>query len=207
MLFTANKFFGKKTKLVGSVLFVGDSITAIEHNKKPIKTTYPNIIKKKIVNKKTIIDVLAVVGKNTAWQLESLTNKLKTNTYDRIYIYGGINDIFSSIPRQKVVQNIQKMVDLIRKKGAEAYVIIGYDSQHFMDEYKLTSTRKVADKTSILNFKKKYIDYQNSISFGIRGATIVDKFSIPSSMTFDGIHPTPQGQEIIAEILLKNLKT
>jgi lysophospholipase L1-like esterase len=51
--------------------------------------------------------------------------------------------------------------------------------------------------------KNKYIDFQNSIPTTITGATIVDKINIPSSMTEDGIHPTPSGQKIIADRLLE----
>ena len=44
--FTVKKFFGKKAQQpVGSVLFVGDSITAIEYKGKPVTWTYPNIVK------------------------------------------------------------------------------------------------------------------------------------------------------------------
>lgn len=204
--FTVKKFFGKKTQPVGSVLFVGDSITAIEYNGKPITTTYPNIIKKELSSKGVKVDVLAVSGKSTDWQLANLTEKLKTNKYDRVYIYGGINDMFSGVSKNKALQNIQKMVDLIRSKGAEPFVITGYDANSFMDENKLKPTKNVPTKSGMIELKNKYIDYQNSIADTINNATIVGKFNIPSSMTNDAIHPTPSGQIIIGKSLLDGLE-
>ena len=203
--FTVKKFFGKKAKPVGSVLFVGDSITAIEYNGKPVIWTYPNIVKKELAPKNVKVDVLAKGGKRTDWMLTNLTEKLKTNKYDRVYIYGGINDMFSSTTKQSALQNVQKMVDLIKSKGGEAYVIIGYDTKSFMDDDKLVPTSYVPTKAGMIKLKNRYIDYQNSIADTIKGATIVGKFDIPSSMTSDGIHPSERGQKIIANRLLETL--
>jgi lysophospholipase L1-like esterase len=203
--FTVKKFFGKKAQPIGSVLFVGDSITAIEYNGKPVTNTYPNIIKQELTSKGVNIDVLAVSGKKTDWQLANLIEKLKNNKYDRVYIYGGINDMFSSVSIESALQNVQKMVDLIKSKGAEPYVIIGYDAKTFMDENKLKPTSYVPTKAGMVKLKNRYIEFQNSIPKAIKGATIVDKFNIPSSMTNDAIHPTSSGQKIIANTILKDL--
>jgi lysophospholipase L1-like esterase len=183
---TVKKFFGKK--LPKSMLFVGDSITAIDYNGTPVTFTYPNLLKKELEPKGIKIDVLAKGGKRTDWLLSNLTEKLKTNKYDRIYIYGGVNDMFSAVTKDKALQNVQDMVDLSIKNGAEPYVIVGYDAEKFMDENKL---------------KNRYIDFQNSIPTTIKRATIVEKINIPSSMTADGIHPTPSGQKLIANRLLE----
>jgi hypothetical protein len=44
--------------------------------------------------------------------------------------------MFSSVSIENALQNIQKMVDLIKSKGGVPYVIIGYDAKTFMDENK-----------------------------------------------------------------------
>lgn len=201
--FTVKKFFGKKK--LKSLLFVGDSITAVEYNGKPVTSAYPNVIKKELEPKGVKVDVLAESGKGTDWLLTNLTEKLKTNKYDRIYIYGGINDMFSGVSKQRALQNVQKMVDLIKSKGAEPFVIIGYDAKIFMDENKLKPTTNVPTKVGMIELKNKYLDYQNLIKTTIKNAMIVDKFNIPSSMTSDAIHPIPSGQKIIANSLLENL--
>ena len=198
---TVKKFFGKK--LPKSMLFVGDSITAIENNGTPVTFTYPNLLKKELEPKGIKIDVLAKGGKRTDWLLENLTEKLKSNKYDRIYIYGGINDMFSAVTKDKALQNVQDMVDLSIKNGAEPYVIVGYDAEKFMDENKLKPTSYVPTKAGMVKLKNRYIDFQNSIPTTIKRATIVEKINIPSSMTSDAIHPTPSGQKLIANRLLE----
>jgi lysophospholipase L1-like esterase len=198
---TVKKFFGKK--LPKSMLFVGDSITAIDIDGKPVTYTYPNILKKELEPKGIKIDVLAKGGKRTDWLLSNLTEKLKTNKYDRIYIYGGVNDMFSAVTKDKALQNVQDMVDLSIKNGAEPYVIVGYDAEKFMDENKLKPTSYVPTKAGMVKLKNRYIDYQNSIPSTIKRATIVEKINIPSSMTADGVHPTPSGQKLIADRLLE----
>jgi lysophospholipase L1-like esterase len=198
---TVKKFFGKK--LPKSMLFVGDSITAIEYKGNPVTTTYPNLLKKDLEAKGIKIDVIAEVGKRTDWMLANLIEKLKTNKYDRIYIYGGINDVFSGFNKSKALQNIKKMVEVSIKNGAEPYVIVGYDAEKFMDENKLKTTKLIPTKTGLIEMKNKYVDFQDSISSSIAKAKIIDKFNIPSSMTDDGIHPTPSGQKIIADRLLE----
>jgi len=198
---TVKKVFGKK--LPKSMLFVGDSITAIDYKGQPVKTNYPYLLMQDLGKKGIKIDVLAEAGKTTGWQLANLIEKLKTNKYDRIYIYGGINDMFSGVSKTKALSNIQQMVDISKKNGADPYVIIGYDAQIFMDENKLKTTKDVPTKAGMVALKNKYIDFQNSIPTTITGAKIVKKFDIPSSMTVDGIHPTPSGQKIIADSLLE----
>ena len=198
---TIKKFFGKK--LPKSMLFVGDSITAIDYNGLPVTFTYPNLLKKELEPKGIKIDVLAKGGKRTDWMLSNLTEKLKTNKYDRIYIYGGVNDMFSAVTKDKALQNVQDMVDLSIKNGAEPYVIVGYDAEKFMDENKLKPTSYVPTKAGMVKLKNRYIDFQNSIPTTIKRATIVEKINIPSSMTADGVHPTPSGQKLIADRLLE----
>jgi lysophospholipase L1-like esterase len=95
------------------------------------------------------------------------------------------------------------MVDLSIKNGAEPYVIVGYDAEKFMDENKLKPTSYVPTKAGMVKLKNRYIDFQNSIPTTIKRATIVEKINIPSSMTADGIHPTPSGQKLIANRLLE----
>jgi lysophospholipase L1-like esterase len=195
------KFFVKK--LPSSMLFVGDSITAIDTNGTPVTFTYPNLLKKELERKGIKIDVLAKGGKRTDWMLSNLTEKLKTNKYDRIYIYGGVNDMFSAVTKDKALQNVQSMVDLSIKNGSQPYVIVGYDTEKFMDEDKLKPTSYVPTKAGMVKLKNRYIDFQNSIPSTIKGAIIVEKINIPSSMTTDGVHPTPSGQKLIADRLLE----
>ncbi|MFN9953063.1 MAG: SGNH/GDSL hydrolase family protein, partial [bacterium] len=94
------------------------------------------------------IDVLAKGGQTTKWMADNLPIKLAAKNYDRVYIYGGVNDAYTAnlkIPDTPVA-NVQKMIDLIRKDGAEAYVILGYEPIPFMDYRKMPVNRYIRRK-------------------------------------------------------------
>jgi lysophospholipase L1-like esterase len=196
----------KSSKPLKSILFVGDSITAITYQGKPVTYTYPNVIKKEVEPKGVKVDVLAIGGKRTSWMLSSLIEKLKNNSYDRVYIYGGVNDMFSATTIKEALNNIQQMVDLTNSKGGEAFVITGYDTKIFMDDDKLVPTNYVPTKEGMIKLKNRYIDFQNSIGSSIKNATIIPKFNISSKYTSDGVHPSGAGQKMIAESLLQDLR-
>lgn len=185
-----------------SVLFVGDSITANEYNNKPISIVYSQQIKNKLKDKGIWVDVLASVGKTTSWMLQNLPQKLNSRKYGRVYIYGGINDIFAGLSKEKAYSNIQKMVDLINKNGAEAYVIIGYDANKIMS--KLKTTKLLPTQKSIYNVKSKYIEFQDNLEKNIKNAHFVEKIDL-GERTTDGVHPTAEGQKIIAEKVLETI--
>ena len=187
------------------ILFVGDSITTIKQNGATIKSNYPYLIKRELQPKGIEVDVVAIGGKRTKWMLTNLIVKLKTNKYDRVYIYGGINDMFSGISEKAALNNIQRMVDAVNESGSKAFVIIGYDTKYFMDSNKLRTTPYVPTKLGMVALKDKYIRYQNLIPTTIKNATIIKKFNISSKLTVDGIHPTGRGQRIIANSILKTI--
>ena len=195
----------KSSKPLKSILFVGDSITAITYQGKPVTYTYPNVIKKEVEPKGVKVDVLAIGGKRTSWMLSSLIEKLKNNSYDRIYIYGGVNDMFSSTTIKEALNNIQQMVDLTNSKGGEAFVITGYDAKVFMDENKLVPTKNVPTKAGMIKLKDRYIEFQNSIADNIKNATILPKYNISSTYTSDGVHLSGKGSKILADFLLNDI--
>ena len=127
---SVNKSKNPKSKLKNKnpkrILIAGDSQSVIKNDDgKNITFTYPNILIKNFPNIK--FDVLASVGKNSAWLLNNLPNQLKKQNYDRIYIYIGGNDTSnSSIKLETTLSNIQKMVDLGNKNGADVFVNLGY---------------------------------------------------------------------------------
>lgn len=192
-------FAGKrKKKNVKKILFVGDSITATEFNGKPT-STYPNLIRK--LRPDLQIDVLAISGKQTKWMLENLPSKL-TNGYDRVYIYGGVNDALSNVSVSSVQSNMQKMVDLVNKSGAEAWVVLGYEPQGFMDWRKMPVTRYISKKEDYIPLISRYQNIQANY-LKTRNANFVNKFQLSPNLTSDGTHPYTGGQQIIAQEIMK----
>jgi len=194
-------FRNKPKKKPKKILFVGDSLTAIEYNGRSTNN-YPNLIRRKRPD--LTIDVLAKGGMTTKWMLTNLPNKL-FNKYDRVYIYGGVNDAFNNVPYESVQSNLQKMIDMIRDSGAEAYVVMGYEPSGFMDWKKMPTTRYVTKKEDYIPLVARYVELQKRFS-ALRNATLVDKFQLSSSMTGDGTHPNGKGQELIAEKILKTIE-
>ena len=184
-----------KNKNPNKLLFVGDSITTGD-------SAYPSKIRSQKSDLQ--IDTLSQVGKNTSWMLDNLKTKLASNKYDRVYIYGGINDVFSSIPIATILSNIQEMVDLINENGADAFVIEGYDIDGFMDYQKMPVTQYVSTKEDYLPLIEKYKQYQDNIANTIKNANFVKPINL-GTKTSDGIHPNGEGQQIIATEILKTI--
>jgi lysophospholipase L1-like esterase len=180
-----------KDKEIKNILFVGDSITS------GVGMSYSYLIKNQLTDKN--VDILAEKNMQTSWMLQNLPTQLSKRKYDRVYIWGGVNDMFSGTTQAKAIENVQAMVDLIVKSGAEAYVIVGYSTDSFMN----VDTLKAKGYTT--SGKTPYIAYQKALS-GIKNAVIVPEFKLDSSYSADGIHPTAAAHKIIASEILKNIK-
>jgi|688.fasta_scaffold223644_3 acyl-CoA thioesterase-1 len=194
-------------KIGKKILFVGDSQTAIVGaNGKPITFTYPNIIKKELEPQGFTIDVMAKGGMTTSWILDNLPKQLKNNKYDRVYIYGGGNDTSSKVDLDKVtLPNIQKMVDLSIENGADAYVNLGYKVDGFADYKKMPLTPYINKKEDWIPYIERRKELQKKIPNVIKNARFIPIYDLGTKTT-DGIHPTAEGQKIVAENFLKSIK-
>lgn len=172
------------------ILFVGDSITAASYS-------YPMVIKKK--KPALVIDVLAKGGQTTAWMLQNLPSMLAPNKYDRVYIYGGVNDAWNtSVKLDTTINNIQRMVDMVRANGSEPYVILGIEPNGYMDYRKMPVTRWQSGKQDNIALIERYKQIQAAIPARVRSARFVPKFIVSGSSTSDGIHPSASAQDKMA---------
>lgn len=210
MLYKANKDKAEAKK-INSVLFIGDSITAIKDysNNKPIVWTYPTPLKALLLeNKKSIIvDVLAKGGEQTKWMLENFTTKAQSNFYDRVYIYGGINDAFSNKKPEDIIKNINQIIDIAIKKGMQVYIIQGYKPLPFMDYKKMPTTRYVTKKEDYKPLIANYIEYQKKLAElqQVRKDFTLIPYIDLQELTSDGIHPNFTAAKIIASEIYKTL--
>lgn len=157
-----------------SVLFVGDSITAYAGGWQDM------YCKEKKVNKTN----LSIGGKRTDYMLYAL-KKQKISSYEKVFIYGGINDIFSQVNVDTVVSNVQKMVNIINSKGSTAVVVLGYNANIISQDW-------IKDKVLEKSCKDKYTEYQNKLK-KIKNATIIPIIKLEPSDLHDGIHPNQSG--------------
>ena len=208
----ARKSSGKKVRIKHknpkNILIVVDSQSATKTaNGGNISFTYPNVLRDKFSDKK--IDVLALQGKTTGWMLSNLPNQLKGKKYDRVYIYGGGNDATnSSITIDKIISNIQKMVNLARENGADVFVNLGYKiegtSGKFGNYNIMPITPYIKDRKQWIPLVERRKLVQKELSKKIKGANLIPIYDLKQNTT-DGIHPTAQGHKLVAQAYSKTL--
>lgn len=197
--------FKKKSKNK-SVLFVGDSMTTTQ-DKNGVEVdgsyNYPNLIRRMKISGLDV-DTLAIAGKTTDWMKQELPNKIKSKKYDNVYIFGGTNDIFQGSEINKVVNNVQNMVDLALEQGAKPYVIVGYNTPETWEENLLNPTQwGLKSKEDILKVKQRYINYQDALKSNIKNAGLIF-INMGKGTTYDGVHPNLDGNKIISETIIKS---
>jgi lysophospholipase L1-like esterase len=176
------------------ILLIGDSITV------DAGYTWSSYYKKS--NSKANVEILAIGGKQlTLWMKPELEKKLATTKYDKVYIYGGTNDIFSARKAETVLSALQSMVDSVNKAGAKAIVITGYDSEKDMLIENMPLTRYVTEKEGYIPYLQEYQKYQRLMAATITGATIVPKISV--GVIKDGFHPVGNQSKILSEHINK----
>lgn len=188
------------------ILIVGDSQSAIRSSSGvAINYTYPNILIKDFPDKQ--IDVMASVGKTTKWMLDNLPAKL-SNEYDRVYIYGGGNDMTSGVTIDKAISNIQQMADLANASGADVFVNLGYKIEGTNGKF---GNYKIMPITPFVKTKEQWIplvekrkELQKSLQKSIKGVNFIPVYDLKQNTT-DGIHPTAEGHKLVAVEFKKTL--
>ncbi len=172
-----NKAADNKNK---KILIVGDSISV------DVNTTWSG--RWKAAAKDLDIEILAKGAEQLiAWMRPQLEARLQSKKYDKVYIYGGVNDAFSNRSLSQFLSSLQSMVDAVRKTGAEAVVVVGYDAVLDMDTTKMKNTIYVKTQEEWKKRKDNYIAFQAAIPTTIKNATIVPKISLGTLV--DGFHP------------------
>jgi lysophospholipase L1-like esterase len=203
----------KKTKKLKNpepkkILIVGDSQSAIKSSSgNNISYTYPNLLKKEFPNKQ--IDVLAMVGKRTSWMLDNLPAKLSENKYDRIYIYGGGNDMSGRVPIDETLSNIQKMVDLSNESGADVFVNTGWiiegEDGKFGNPNIMPINKYYKDSASWIPKVQRRKELQERIPKEIKDTSFILPYDLQQN-TGDGIHPNREGHKLVAKYVSDTLK-
>lgn len=194
-----------RNKKIKKILFVGDSQSSVNNQDGSyINWTYPNYIMSFMNKKGGEADVLAQIGKTTNWMKDNLPSKLSEKKYDRVYIYGGGNDISNNLSLNNIVKNIQDMVYLAYDKGADVFVNLGYNTDTFSDYNKMPLKPNMKSKEEWIPYIQKRKELQKMLRKNIKKANFIDIYDL-KGLTNDGIHPTPEGHKIVAKNILKTL--
>lgn len=175
-----------ETTDVGSILIVGDSHTVDGFNR------YSSLIKNNYSN----VDIVAIGGKRTDWMKGELKKALEQKKYDKVFIYGGNNDMFSNVTKDSALSNVQDMVNMVNSQGGKAYVISGFDTESMIDG---NYTKPTYDKSGnvlatpevLKNMRERYIDFQKSLS-KITSAEVIPTLKLDKSgnVSGDNVHYT-----------------
>jgi len=198
-----------KNKNPKSILFVGDSQTAIKNyaNNSAITYTFPNYITESLKQKGISVDVLAKGGETTSWMLKNLPDKLKEKKFDRIYIQGGGNDAVNLVPYEKYKSNLEKMIELGQQAGSDVVFMTWFDREKVMDPNKVPTTIYVPSKEEMYKREQIYFNWQRKIGNDLKDKAnlIMPMFDLPKEYVPDGIHPNAKGAKIVADIILKTI--
>lgn len=100
--------------------FMGDSYTATPvHGWQSIMSTNYGLKEQN----------LARGGKQTKWMLEATKKYFEKARPNYFVIYGGANDAYSGVTKERVFKNVQDMVDIARANGAIPIVVLGYNAR------------------------------------------------------------------------------
>ena len=177
-----------------NVLVIGDSLSSYTGG-------WQDIISKKLNYNLTNV---SKSGAKTDWMLSKLKSQLRYqlrcgSKYDIVYIYGGINDVFSNIEQNTTISNICEMIELCNGYDVKPYIIIGYNPHTVMES---------ALPTEIISYRKiGYFKLQQRIQSEIKQEYIIRmNRSISKTDVSDGIHLNPSGHYKLANWILTHIK-
>jgi acyl-CoA thioesterase-1 len=178
-----------------NILFFGNSLTAgmgLE-----VEEAFPALIQKKLDTLSAGYNVInaGLSGETTASGKNRLSWVLKQKV-DIFILDLGANDGLRGIPLNETRNNLQEMIDMVRSHNPDVKILLAgmqippNMGQDYTNEFKMIFP-DLAEKNNV-----------DLIPFLLR-----DVAGIPDLNQQDGIHPTAEGQYIVAENVWEVLKT
>lgn len=167
------------------VLFVGDSLTAYQNG------WQAQLSKEKNYQSTNI----AVSGKRTDWMIDVLCDNLKTQHYDKIFIYCGINDLVTNYKAEIPLNNIRTMILICKKHNIEPIIVTGYNP---------LIIRVGKNKNFETTVKYEYKRLQDSL-LTITNVKIIEPAPLIKTDTNDGIHLNSAGQKKFSEWIINHM--
>ena len=177
-----------------TILFYGNSLTAA-YGLDP-KEGFPNLIQQRLDSLGLDYHVInsGLSGETTSGGLNRLDWVLN-QPVDIFVLELGANDGLRGIPLKESMNNLQKMIDMVKEKNPDTKIILaGMQIPPNMGADYTTQFREMYPKLSEAN--DIYL-----IPFLLEGVA-----GIPSLNQEDGIHPTAEAQKIVMENVWETLK-
>lgn len=165
-----------------------------------------------LINKKNTIEAInkGINGDTTAGMIFRFYEEVVLNKPEYVFIMGGTNDFLMNSSVNYVQESIEELIKEAEKEkikiilGIQPPIISHLAKAHWQssDNYnqinlKLTQYRNWAvdfansNKIICVDFHKEFMHYLNKVNEEV--------------LYIDGIHPTPKGHEIMANLFIKTL--
>ena len=176
-----------------TILCMGDSLTAGYGLKEHM--AYPNLIEKKLNEKEPKVKVLnaGVSGNTTAGGVRRI-NWYFNRKIDVMILALGANDGLRGLPVKSTEENLQKIIDLARKKNPEIKIILAG----------MKVPPNMGEEYSVA-FEKLFPELARKNNLPLIPFLLTNVAGIKSMNLPDGIHPNEAGQKILADNVLKVL--
>ena len=186
------KFVGENEKLnKGQIVFAGDSITEFFALKKYLGRDFP------LVNR-------GIAGTDSVWLLEHLKEQVLDLEPSKLAIMIGINDIGRAYPIQDIVNRISDIVMAVRQESlfTEIYLLsvlpVSERPEH-------SSKVKIRNNATV-----RELDQQLAVLPGVTYVDLYDYLTdaqgqLNDTYTTDGLHLSPQGYQVLAEPIKKEI--
>ena len=186
------KFVGENEKLnKGQIVFAGDSITEFFALKKYLGRDFP------LVNR-------GIAGTDSVWLLDHLKEQVLDLELSKLVIMIGINDIGRGYPIQDIVNRISDIVMAVRQESlfTEIYLLsvlpVSERPEH-------SSKVKIRNNATV-----RELNQQLAVLPGVTYVDLYDYLTdaqgqLNDTYTTDGLHLSPQGYQVLAEPIKKEI--
>ena len=186
------KFVGENEKLnKGQIVFAGDSITEFFALKKYLGRDFP------LVNR-------GIAGTDSVWLLEHLKEQVLDLEPSKLAIMIGINDIGRAYPIHDIVNRISDIVMAVRQESlfTEIYLLsvlpVSERPEH-------SSKVKIRNNATV-----RELNQQLAVLPGVTYVDLYDYLTdaqgqLNDTYTTDGLHLSPQGYQVLAEPIKKEI--
>lgn len=175
-----------------TLLIVGDSLSA--GYRMSSEESWPALLEQQLqtLNKSTTVINASISGDTTGNGLARLPALLTQHKPDSVLIELGANDGLRGFPPARVMENLQKMIQLIKAQNAQALLM----QIHVPPNYGKRYTNA---------FSSLYITLSEKNEIPLLPFFLEQVIDKPHWMMADGLHPTAQAQPWIAEFMAKEL--
>jgi len=176
-----------------TILCVGDSLTAGYGLKEHM--AYPKLIEKLLTEQGKNVKVLnAGVSGNTSAGGVRRINWYFNRKIDVMVLALGANDGLRGLPVKSTEENLQKIIDLAKKKNPKIKIILAG----------MKVPPNMGEEYSVA-FEKLFPDLAKKNSIPLIPFLLTDVAGLKEMNLPDGIHPNEAGQKVVAQNVMKVL--